>query len=124
MMSNHLLLNKNSFGLKILLIVITILSSNPFAIKAFGNSITCNYKVKGALVSSITRNLPSQSITNESTIQYSVIFNTSVTGVDEHDFIIEKSGITGAKILNVSGSESNYIVTVHTGTGDGILHLD
>ncbi|MGQ0620265.1 MAG: hypothetical protein ACT4QA_10140 [Panacagrimonas sp.] len=62
--------------------------------------------------------------THLATVQFSVSFDESVTGVDNNDFAIEATGITGARITEVSGSGSGYRVSVATGTGSGNLRLD
>ncbi|MEQ1606173.1 MAG: carboxypeptidase-like regulatory domain-containing protein [Pyrinomonadaceae bacterium] len=59
-----------------------------------------------------------------STVGYSVFFNTAVTGVDAADFALTTSGISGASILNVSGSGTIYTVSINTGAGIGNLRLD
>ena len=52
-------------------------------------------------------------------------FNEAVTGVDAGHFKITKtSKLLGSSITGVSGSGTNYTVTVHRGTGNGTLRLD
>ena len=62
--------------------------------------------------------------TNASSVDYTVTFDQSVTGVDASDFNLTTSGVTGASVTNVTGSGTTYTVTVNTGSGDGSLHLD
>jgi len=66
--------------------------------------------------------------TNLTSVDFTVTFSESVTGVDTvapfNDFALTTSGISDATISEVSGSESTYIVTVHTGTGNGTIRLD
>ena len=73
-------------------------------------------------VSSITR--VGTSPTNAASVQFTVTFNESVTGVDATDFALTTSGVTGAGVSGVSGSGTTYIVTVNTGTSDGTIRLD
>ncbi len=62
--------------------------------------------------------------TGAATVNFSVEFNKSVTGVDTADFALTTSGITGASVASVSGSGTTYTVTVNTGTGNGTIRLD
>ncbi|TKB66479.1 MAG: LEPR-XLL domain-containing protein [Nitrospira sp.] len=61
--------------------------------------------------------------TNATSVQWTVIFNEPVTGVDPTDFALAASGVTGATITNVVGSGVSYTVTAGTGTGNGTLGL-
>ena len=58
-----------------------------------------------------------------SSVDFTVTFSESVTGVDASDFSLT-STVTGASITSVSGSGTTYTVTVNTGTGDGTIRLD
>jgi hypothetical protein len=62
--------------------------------------------------------------TNAGSVQFIVTFNKRVSGVDTSDFTLTTAGITDAVITDVSGSNSTWIVTVTTGTGDGTIRLD
>ncbi len=73
-------------------------------------------------VSSILRSNPSP--TNASSVNYSVIFTESVTGVDVTDFSLTTAGIAGAAVTTVTGSGANYTVGVSTGTGNGTIRLN
>jgi hypothetical protein len=58
-------------------------------------------------------------------VAFIVIFSEQVTGVSANDFSLSMSGmLSGASIAEVSGSGTEYFVTVTTGTGDGQLDLD
>ncbi|WP_299048108.1 Ig-like domain-containing protein [uncultured Polaribacter sp.] len=61
--------------------------------------------------------------TNATSVSYNVTFSENVTGVDTNDFTVDGSGVTGS-ITNVSGSGSNYIVTVGSVSGTGTLSVD
>jgi hypothetical protein len=61
--------------------------------------------------------------TNATSVQYTVAFSSSVTGVTSAAFTIHSTGLTGAAVTAVTGSGSSYTVTVNTGTGDGTLTL-
>src|SRR4051794_33810782 len=74
-------------------------------------------------VLSISRQTGSSNPTNGTNINYTVTFNTSVTGVDAADFSLSLSGITGASVTGVSGSGATRTITVGTGTGDGTIGL-
>jgi DNA/RNA endonuclease G (NUC1) len=73
------------------------------------------------VVSSIVRANPNP--TNAASVDYTVTFSESVTGVDAGDFSLVQT-VTGASITGVSGSGNVYTVTVNTGSGDGTLGLN
>ena len=62
--------------------------------------------------------------TSSATVNYTVTFSESVTGVDASDFQITPTGVTGATVSGASGSGAVYTVTVNTGIGTGSLRLD
>ncbi len=62
--------------------------------------------------------------TNGTTVDFTVTFSESVTGVDASDFSIAASGVSGASITNVVAGSPVWIVTVDTGSGDGTLSID
>ncbi len=65
--------------------------------------------------------------TNASSVDFTVTFSESVTGVDTGDFTIDApagKAVTGASVTDVSGSGDTYTVTVDTGSGDGFLSID
>jgi hypothetical protein len=68
--------------------------------------------------------LANPSPTNALSVDYYVNFSEPVSGVDGSDFILFSSNPSGAFISNVTGAESNYIVSVNTGNGATTLHLD
>jgi Zn-dependent metalloprotease len=61
---------------------------------------------------------------NLASVQYTVNFSKSVTGVDISDFSLTTSGVSGAAMSGISGSGSVYTVTVNTGSGDGSIRLN
>ncbi|GAB3868491.1 hypothetical protein GCM10028824_13540 [Hymenobacter segetis] len=75
-------------------------------------------------VSSIVRT--STNPTNAATVQYTVTFAASVTGLTTSNFTLTTTGTLGAtpSVSSVSGSGTTYTVTVNTGTGSGTLRLD
>ena len=63
--------------------------------------------------------------TNLSSVDWTVTFSESVTGVDSSDFaLVQSGGVTGASITSVTGSGATYTVTANTGTGNGTLGLN
>lgn len=63
--------------------------------------------------------------TINSSVSWTVLFNTPVTGVDPTDFVlVPGGGATGASITSVTGSGSNWTVTANTGTAYGTLGLN
>jgi len=61
---------------------------------------------------------------NAASVNFTVTFSESVTGVDTSDFTLTTIGIIGASVTSVSGSGSTYTVTINTGTGNGTIRLD
>ena len=62
--------------------------------------------------------------TAAATVDYTVTFSQSVTGVNVADFALTTTGVSGAAVTNVAGSGTTYTVTVNTGTGNGTIRLD
>src|SRR6266542_3141297 len=83
---------------------------------------TVTYDITVPTVSSINRT--GANPTNASSVQFTVTFSESVSGVDATDFALAASGVSGASISGVSGSGSSYTVTVNTGSGDGTIGLN
>jgi hypothetical protein len=75
-------------------------------------------------VSSVLRVNPNP--TSASSVAFTVTFSDSVTGVDQVDFSLTTTGVTGASITGVSGSGATRTVTVNTGSGsgNGTIRLD
>jgi hypothetical protein len=73
-------------------------------------------------VSTILRADPN--FTSAASVNFTVTFTESVTGVDAGDFVLHTVGIAGSSLTNVSGSGAIYTVTVNTGSGNGTLRLD
>ena len=73
-------------------------------------------------VTSIIRTSPSP--TNAASVNFAVAFSEPVSGVDVNDFSLAVSGVTGASVSTVDGSDGSYIVTVNTGSGNGTIRLD
>ena len=61
---------------------------------------------------------------NTSSVNFTVTFSETVTGVNLSDFSLMTSGVSGATVSGVSGLGSIYTVTVNTGTGSGTIRLD
>lgn len=61
---------------------------------------------------------------NASTITFDVTFSESVVGVDASDFSLTATGSAQGTIVSVSGSGSNYSVTINSVQGTGTLRLD
>ena len=62
--------------------------------------------------------------TNASSLDYTVVFSESVTGVDVSDFNLSTTGTASGNITGINGSGSTYTVTVNDVSGDGTLRLD
>ena len=70
---------------------------------------------------SVTSFTPGTTLTNSSSISYSLVFNESVTGLSNTDFATTNSTATCSAIA-VSGSASSYLITA-TGCSDGTFRL-
>ena len=62
-------------------------------------------------------------LTNGPSVEYTVTFSDSVSGVDASDFTLVGNGAMGT-IVSVDGSGDTYTVTVETVSGEGTLRLD
>ena len=62
--------------------------------------------------------------TNLAGVDFTVTFSVTVRGVDVSDFALTTTGVTGASVVRVSGSDDTYTVTVNTGRGNGTIRLD
>jgi hypothetical protein len=61
---------------------------------------------------------------NAASVNFTVTFNESVTGVDTSDFSLTSSDLTGVSITAVSGGPKIYTVSINTGSGSGTLRLN
>lgn len=77
----------------------------------------------GPSVSSINRAAGS-ALTNATSVDFTVTFNESVTGVDASDFALTTTGTAAGSIASITGSGTTYTVTVNGLSGDGTLRLD
>ncbi|MBS0357000.1 MAG: hypothetical protein JSR83_24210, partial [Proteobacteria bacterium] len=77
-------------------------------------------------VSSIVRAASASStvLTTATSVDYTVTFDQSVTGVDASDFAVTVGGSAAGSVSSVTGSGSTYTVTVDSLGGDGTLRLD
>ncbi|MBK8822368.1 MAG: hypothetical protein IPN58_07070 [Anaerolineales bacterium] len=57
-------------------------------------------------------------------VDFTVSFSESVTGVDTSDFNLTTTGVSGATVSGISGTGSLYTVSVNTGSGDGTIRLN
>ncbi|HLO32066.1 MAG TPA: C39 family peptidase [Anaerolineales bacterium] len=76
----------------------------------------------GICVSAITR--ANSSPTGLASVDFTVTFTKSATGVDAGDFALTTSGVSGTGITGVAGSGASYTVSVNTGSGNGTIRLD
>ena len=71
-----------------------------------------------------TINRVTSALTNAASVQYTVTFSESVTGVDTSDFTLTATGTASGTVYSITGSGHTYTVTVNSITGDGTLRLD
>ncbi len=62
--------------------------------------------------------------TSAASVDFTVTFSESVTGVDLTDFSLTSSGVSSPAVSGLSGTGSSYTVSVNTGTGAGKIRLD
>ena len=72
-------------------------------------------------ITSITRLMSNP--TARDRVSFAVTFSENVTGVAAADFVLQTTGLTNVLINTVTGTNSNFVVDVATGTGDGTLQL-
>jgi DNA/RNA endonuclease G (NUC1) len=92
------------------------------ALNSVGSTTGVLVDANAPSVVSVVRTDPNPN--RNSTVNYSVTFSQSVTGVDASDFALTTTGVTSPSITGVTGSGSSYTVSVGTGTGDGTIRLD
>jgi len=103
---------------------LTVTSNGTVFAGDYGAPTTRLVKLAPPAVTVSSVNRVSAASTNASSVQFTVTFNASVTGVTTGSFALTTTGVTGASISGVSGSGTTYTVTVNTGTGDGTIRLD
>ncbi len=57
-------------------------------------------------------------------VDFSVTFSESVTGVGTADFSVDKSSLVSGSVTGISGSGASYTVTLSSVSGDGTLSID
>jgi M6 family metalloprotease-like protein len=90
--------------------------------QAWSNVSATAVTISAPSVSSIVR--AGASPTNAASVDFTVTFSESVTGVDAADFALTASGVSGASVGSVSGSGTTRTVSVNTGSGNGTIRLD
>jgi alpha-tubulin suppressor-like RCC1 family protein len=97
---------------------------------ALGNTSACTntgrsytLDVTSPTLSSIQR-AGGSATTSAASVDFTVTFSESVTGVDTSDFTLTTSGVSGAAVSSVTGSGATRTVSVSTGTGSGTIRLD
>ena len=75
-------------------------------------------------VETIVRESPT-ALTNASAVDFRVVFSEPVTGLDTADFVVDTSAtLTGPFVAAVVGLGDEFLVTVDTGAGEGLLSID
>ncbi|MGV0990533.1 beta strand repeat-containing protein, partial [Limnohabitans sp.] len=96
------------------------------ATDAAGNTLDQAFTITvtaGPSVASINRSVAT-ALTNASSVDFTVTFSESVTGVDTSDFVLTRTGTASGTIASITGSGNTYTVTVNGLSGDGTLRLD
>ena len=66
--------------------------------------------------------------TSAVSVNFTVTFSEPVIGIETtapfNDFTLTTTGVSGAAITSISGSDATRIVTVNTGSGNGTIRLD
>jgi hypothetical protein len=79
---------------------------------------------KDATLNVFSIELIDEALTSLTSVGFLVTFSDNVMGVDLADFVLTTTGLTGASVTSVTGSDDVYTVTVNTGSGNGTLRLD
>ena len=87
-----------------------------------GSTPSLTFDTMAPSVSSITR--VGAETSSATSVQYTVTFDSSVTGVGTGDFQLTGTNGTTGSIAGVTGSGTTYTVTVNGISGDGALRLD
>jgi hypothetical protein len=87
-----------------------------------GSTPSLSFDTLAPQVMSITR--VGSETSNATSVQYTVIFDSSVNGVDASDFQLTGTSNATGTISGVTGSGTTYTVTVTGISGDGTLRLD
>lgn len=87
-----------------------------------GNSIALVQDNANPSLSSMTRHSSTSTPTKANTVKFDVSFSENVTGVTANDFNISYAGSTGTP--TISGSGSDYVLSIPSVTGDGTLTLN
>jgi hypothetical protein len=92
-----------------------------------GGAATASHAVTGTVTNPSTTisslSAVSSTLTNAASVQYTATFAASVSNLSASNFSLTTSGVSGAAVASVSGSGTNWTVTVSTGSGDGTLQL-
>lgn len=93
---------------------------------AYTSGQTYTFDHTNPTVSSIVCATPVSGTTNLGSLDYTVTFDESVSGVDTGDFALTPTGNATGTISNVvaNGDGRTYTVTVNNISGDGTLRLD
>lgn len=103
------------------------LDGTPLGLRGIGNGTFTSgefYAIDKTPPKVVSITLANPSPNNTQNVGFIVTFSESVSGVDSTDFKLSTDGLTGTALSSVSGSGKIYTVTVTTGSGDGVLHLD
>lgn len=89
------------------------------------NGLDGNFTTSACPATVTSINLASASPSNAASVQWTVTFGQSETGVSASDFSLVVTGLGGTPaITSVTGSGTTWTVTASTGTGSGTLGLD
>ncbi|MGB8981141.1 MAG: multicopper oxidase domain-containing protein [Anaerolineales bacterium] len=105
----------------------TSYSYRVLAFDADGNSLPSNVATIATAAPPQVASLVRSSVnpTGAATVNYSLTFSESVTGVDVSDFAVTVTGdVINSSVKSVSGFGKTYTVVVNTGSGTGTLRLD
>jgi gliding motility-associated-like protein len=99
-------------------------AENYLTTTAAGNPANVTTVAGGSIAINSINRVTAQ-LTNAGSVQYAATFATPVTGLTAANFgLVTTGGISGTSIISVTGSGSNYMITVNTGTGDGTVGLN
>lgn len=89
-----------------------------------GNFTGQVYTISPPTVTAITR-ASANPTAGATSVSWTVVFSTNVTGVNATDFsLVQSGGMSGATLASVTGSGTIWTVTANTGGGTGSLGLN
>jgi hypothetical protein len=103
----------------------SIASTNTLVMPAGDHTATIIYVADSIAPTVLSIVAADANPTDAASVDFTITFSETVTGVGAADFSLFTSGVTGASITSLTPvSGTTYTVTVNTGSGNGTIRLD